>query len=154
MEKIKTYVIIISEKFPKTHFKAGEETDFELSIVISKKIHTIRHNYALWEKRIKEVQEGRACLSISKWTGLPYRSPQEELFKFDKDSGVGIEKLQLQPFGVNMNGYFISGVHNIYTTLAKNDGLSVDDFCEWFKGIKIDDDLAIIHFTPFRYINN
>jgi hypothetical protein len=151
MQKIKTYVIIISEKFPKTHFKAGQETDFELSIVISKKIHTIRHNYALWEKRIKEVQEGRAYLSVRKWTGKPYTSPQIELFRFDKDSGVGIEKLKS-----TLNGWVVNDLDSSHSVneFAKNDGLSVDDFCEWFKGIKIDDDLAIIHFTPFRYIHN
>jgi hypothetical protein len=104
----------------------------------------------LWEKRIKEVQEGKAYLSIRKWTGLPYRSPQEELFKFDKSHGVGIEKLQLSQFGAHFNGYFVSTVYDIYKRLALNDGLSVDDFCEWFYGLE-GQDLAIIHFTDFRY---
>jgi hypothetical protein len=35
--------------------------------------------------------------------------------------------------------------------LAKNDGLSLDDFKEWFKGYDLSKPLALIHFTKFRY---
>lgn len=78
MEKKKTYVLMLSEFFPKTHNKAGMPTEFKEKVLNKKKIHTIRANFPLWEKRIKEVQEGRAVLSIRQWTGEPYRSKQVE----------------------------------------------------------------------------
>lgn len=148
---MKQYVIIISEKFPKTHSRAGENTGFLMKIKGYEKIHTIRKNYDLWEKRIKEVQEGKACISIRKWSGLPYRSQQVEIFKYDKSHGVGIEKLQL-----GVNGLYIDNVlYPHYTSMIKhialNDGLSFDCFKEWFKSVTVEDELAIIHFTDFRY---
>ena len=148
MEKIKTYVIIISEKFPKTHPKAGCITDFELAINHKLKIHTIRLNFTFWEKRIAEVQAGRAYLSIRKWSGKPYASPQIELFKFDKSHGVGIEKLT-----PTVLGWFVDDFDSNYETsdFAMNDGLTKESFEKWFKKVKMDDDLAIIHFTNFRY---
>jgi len=36
-------------------------------------------------------------------------------------------------------------------TLAKNDGLSLQDFKDWFKGYDFSKPMAIIHFTRFRY---
>lgn len=38
--------------------------------------------------------------------------------------------------------------------LAHNDGLSTDDFKEWFRGYDLSQPLAIIHFTKFRYDNS
>ena len=35
--------------------------------------------------------------------------------------------------------------------LAKNDGLSLDDFKAWFKSYDLSQPMAIIHFTSFRY---
>jgi hypothetical protein len=35
--------------------------------------------------------------------------------------------------------------------LAKNDGLSENDFCEWFRKYDLSKPMAIIHFTNFRY---
>lgn len=72
---MKTYVITLSKYFLANHKRAGEETHFKEKFLIGQgltdydtpslaKIHTIRANYPLWEKRIKEVQEGRTTLSI------------------------------------------------------------------------------------------
>lgn len=35
--------------------------------------------------------------------------------------------------------------------LAKNDGLSLDDWIEWFRSYDISESMAVIHFTSFRY---
>ena len=35
-------------------------------------------------------------------------------------------------------------------TIAKNDGLSFSDFCDWFR-VRTPEPMAIIHFTGFRY---
>lgn len=134
---MKTYVLIISQKFPKTHKKSGKATYFQINIKEKIKIHTIRKNCQLWEKRIKEVEKGNAVLSVRVWTGLPYRSKQREIFQFTKNDGVGIEKLDY-------------GIGN-YPDLAYNDGLLRQDFSDWFKDADKTKPLAIIHFTPFRY---
>ena len=38
--------------------------------------------------------------------------------------------------------------------IAKNDGLSWDDFKSWFGEIKYGSEFVIIHFTDFRYLNS
>jgi hypothetical protein len=35
--------------------------------------------------------------------------------------------------------------------LSKNDGLSLPDFKAWFMGYDLNEPMAIIHFTTFRY---
>lgn len=35
--------------------------------------------------------------------------------------------------------------------LAKNDGLSLEDWIEWFKSYDLSEPMAVIHFTSFRY---
>ena len=77
-KKIKRYRLGVSRNFPTTHPKKGEPTNFDEKISCGchcpgdcnvcdftqgKKLHTIRANYPLWEKRMKEVQAGRARLS-------------------------------------------------------------------------------------------
>ena len=88
--KKKTYVLTISQVFPQSHNRKGEPTNFIVSIAKFEKIHTIRANYELWEKRIAEINKGNAVLSVRVWTGKPYRSKQREMFAFES---VGIEKL-------------------------------------------------------------
>jgi hypothetical protein len=146
---MKTYVIMVARHFPKKHPKEGQPTQFMEQIHHGKKIHTIRKNYDLWERRIKEVQEGRACLSLREWSGIPYQSKQIELERFDKSDGVGIEAVYqtcdlhfLDPEITNQ----ISTKH-----LAENDGLSLENFEGWFPPVIKIKKMAIIHFTLFRY---
>ena len=179
MEKKKTYVLTLSEAFPKTHNKAGTPTGFKVKFTLGQgcpdcdkpqdlsgvnisdcngcvnacslpKLHTIRANYPLWEKRIKEVQDGKAFLSIRQWTGRPYWSKQIEIARLTTANGVGIQKLCF--LGDNFNGGYIrNGVYPSDKILAKNDGLSLADWEEWFRGYDLSKPLAIIHFTKFRY---
>lgn len=147
---MKTYVLTVSERFPKTHPRAGEKTEFPLAIVHYDKIHTIRANYALWEKRFKKINKGEACLSVRIWSGKPYRSKQQEIFRYDHTRGIGIEKLFLEKdlHKGYVNRFLVHG-----GVLAKNDGLSFPDFQAWFSGYGMTEPLAIIHFTDFRYGN-
>ena len=158
---MKKYVLTVSRTFLKTHKRAEQQTNFIYKILKSQnllidnfeyepKLHTIRGNYELWSKRIKEVQEGTAVLCIRYWSGKPYNSKQVEFCVLDKDSGVGVQKLE---FVNNIFHICIDGKWNCCDVkdLAKNDGLSFDDFCEWFKGYDLTDPMAIIHFTKFRY---
>lgn len=158
---MKTYVITLSRHFLANHKRAGEETHFKEKFILGQgltdydtpsmaKIHTIRANYPLWEKRIKEVQEGRAVLSIRQWTGKPYRSKQVEIARLTATNGVGIQMLRF--LGDNFNGGYIrNGVYPSDKILAKNDGLSLADWEAWFRGYDLSKPLVIIHFTKFRY---
>ena len=168
---MKTYVLTVSRYFPATHKRKSEPTCFVEKILskqipcglISKseverlypfsmfvfntdspKIHTIRSNYELWAKRIKEVQDGKAILSIRYWSGKPYNSPQVEFCLLDKDSGCGVQKLEFD--GLEDYNRIIKT-----TDLCENDGLSPEDFKEWFRKADLSKPMAIIHFTKFRY---
>lgn len=144
---MKTYVLIVSTSFPKSHPKVGTSTFFLKSIKEGKKIHTIRKNYDLWEKRIQEVQNGTAILSIRYWTGLPYKSPQQEFTQITKEDMPGVEKVYHTP-----HGWYLNNNHQLDTwALANNDGLKEYHFESWFKDPS-SEPLAIIHFSSFRYL--
>ena len=90
---MKTYVITLSKKFMKGHPKAGNPTNFINGFISHDKIHTIRANYSLWEKRIKEIEAVKAILSIRVWEDKPYRSRQIELAMLSCIDNVGIQKI-------------------------------------------------------------
>lgn len=144
---MKTYVLTVSRNFPATHSMKGQPTDFFAKILSKEKKHTIRANYPLWRKRIDEVNQGIAILSVRQWSSKPYCSPQQEIMQFGKGQ-IGVQKL-----GIDfLLGYIVDDVRSVTTSmLAENDGLLASEFIEWFKKVKPEDDLAIIHFTDFRY---
>lgn len=178
---MKTYLLTVSRTFPKTHKRTGQETYFvgrilselilsglidrnvaerlkinmDLFFPCNPKLHTIRSNYELWAKRVKKIQEGKAILSIRYWSGKPYNSKQVEICQLDKNSGIGVQKLGFyydridEPFIDTPEqhiGYV--GKTNLF---AKNDGLSLEDFKDWFRKYDLNKPMAIIHFTTFRY---
>ena len=102
---MKTYIITLSRYFPAKHSKAGMPTNFKEKFIKGEKMHTIRANFRLWEKRIKEVQAGDAVLSIRQWTGKPYRSKQVEIAQLTATDGVGIQKICF--LGEDFNGGYI-----------------------------------------------
>lgn len=157
---MKTYVITLSRHFLANHKRAGEETHFKEKFLLGQgltdydtpsmaKIHTIRANYPLWEKRIKEVQDGHAVLSIRQWTGKPYRSKQVEIATLTAENGVGVQKLEF--YNNTLGLCHIGVVYQRKYELAYHDGLSFEDWEEWFKGYDLSKPMAIIHFTKFRY---
>lgn len=163
---MKTYVITLSQSFQSKHSRSGQPTDFAHLFengqhlkpagleVCKHKIHTIRANYPLWRKRIAEVENGQAILSIRQWTGRPYFSPQAKLADLTKDNGVGIQKLKFhldRDGNVLYNNFDIDGHYADIKDVARHDGLSFDDWREWFKSYDLTEMLAIIHFTKFRY---
>lgn len=150
---MKTYVITLSQKFQHKHSKAGEPTEFKDKFFEALrgeggKIHTIRANYDLWKHRFDEIDAGLAQLSIRQWSGLPYRSKQIELALLSRKDGIGIQRLKFDKSGFLPNvDYKPIGIGY----LANNDGLTFDDWSEWFKDYDKTKPLAIIHFTAFRY---
>lgn len=153
---MKTYVLTLSERFQINHSRRGEPTDFRqkfLNTVHGKigvqKLHTIWANAPLWAKRIREIQTGDACLSVRQWTGSPYKSRQIELARLTASDGIGGQLLFLDG---SCRDFCLVDHKTIRTRLiARNDGLSFEDWEEWFRAYQRPVDLAIIHFTPFRY---
>ena len=152
---MKTYVLTISNTFPKTHKKSGLETNFIQKINGLTKLHTIRGNYKLWKKRFEKIEAGEACLSVRYWSGKPYSSKQVEAFNLKNVDGITVEKLEFfeDKDGVPALKYPLinNKVQLILYTLADNDGLSLSDFKEWFKNYDLSQPMAIIHFTHFKY---
>jgi hypothetical protein len=161
--KKKTYVLIVSRTFPKTHKRAGEQTWFVEKInearmpitdepIMGKKIHTIRANYELWNKRAKEINEGKAILSLRYWSGKPYNSPQVEFMQIEK---IGLQRLEFYEDKDGIHALKYPLIDNYaepnIETIAVNDGLLFVDFREWFKKYDISKTLAIIQFTNFKY---
>lgn len=151
-KKTKTYPLMIAKTFPKGHIREGEETKFIFKIFNCYKIHTIRSNYELWEKRFKTIAtHENAVLSLRTWEGKPYNSKQEQgfLLTVEKDQ-IGLQKLTF----TDTETCVIDGHHIIRRDeLAENDGLSLEDFNSWFKKAKIGEPYALIHFTDYRYGN-
>jgi hypothetical protein len=147
------YVIMVAKQFQATHSRKGQQTNFKEFILDKTKIHTIRGNYNLWAKRFEKIKAGKAVLSLREWSGKPYRSKQDSIIKLGLSDGIGLQKLTIMDIH---NGHLFFNIGNDYLglsseELAPNDGLDVLDFQEWFKKAKIGDELAIIHFTNFRY---
>lgn len=132
------------------------------------KLHTIRGNYTLWKKRIEEVNRGEACISLREWSGKPYRSQQREIAVLTADNGVGLQRLVIsRSEWIDKDKHFcywakIDGKEINIDEIAKNDGFSdVGDCVTWFDSdmeSQIPDkdgwkhlELAIIHFTSYRY---
>lgn len=148
---MKTYVITLSRQFLAKHSKAGEPTNFREKLYAKEKLHTIRANYPLWKKRIKEVQEGKAVLSVRQWSGKPYCSKQIEIARLTAKDGVGIQKLCFPNRLTAWVDYPEKRLSVDFKYLAENDGLSLADWCDWFRHYDLSKPLAIIHFTKFRY---
>lgn len=151
-----TYVIILAEKFPSWHPRAGYPTDFwtnfenALDGETYGKFHTFRGNYQRWRKCFEKINKGEACLSIRVWEGKAYKSPQKEIARLTKKDGIGLQRAQM-PLSLNGDQNAIVGKKKIpFKVLADNDGLSLEDWKNWM-GLAIGQELAIIHFTKFRY---
>ncbi len=98
---MKTFVLIVSRHFPKTHPAAGEETHFVESILDLIKKTTIRGNYEYWGNIVDQVNAGKAILSIRYWTGSPYNyqkdgSKQKEFARCTK---IKVDKIDIKRQG-------------------------------------------------------
>ncbi|MFP3041866.1 hypothetical protein LQZ19_08595 [Treponema primitia] len=148
--KLKTYVAMVNPRFeiPITETLSAIEAGNPLPEVYKR--HTIRANYAFWEKRINAINRGEGVLSIRVWEGKPYRSKQREIARLEK---VGIQKLHFVNFMGAYYNFTIEDLEKQTTEIdfAKNDGFSnFDDMLAWFHDYP-SGDMAIIHFTSFRY---
>lgn len=165
---MKTYVITLSQVFPANHPRAGKRTHFAAKVQdtlddkpnmervdIDYKRHTIRANYPLWAKRFEQIERGEACLSIRQWSGKPYASKQVEIARLTKEDGIGLQKFEVcnNHAGINLWMHFKIDDRPIMSIndIPNNDGLSREDWVDWFKKYDLSKPMAIIHFTKFRY---
>lgn len=176
MKKLIHYKLPVSRTYPAYHLRSGEKTNFVekisnnsniwigsesvrlLSVAeFGYKIHTIRNNFELWEKRMKKVQEGKAVIDLFYWV-LPGGRFTKNNAKFvfatlDKDSGCGLQKIDfVDTYDTErICAPFVNTRILDLTQLAANDGLSFDNFLYWFRKYDLTKPMAIIHFTEFRY---
>lgn len=175
-KKLIRYSVAVSPRFPSTHCRKGEPTYFKEQIIIAlmqydeghglkEKLHTIRKNYPMWVKRMEKVNSGEAVIDLFYWKlpGGRYTKGNEPVVfaTLDKDSGCGVQHLTFSavslcegketPLHATVYEPFAYKFSPVLIDLAKNDGLSLDDFKSWFKGYDLSEPMAIIHFTKFRY---
>ena len=144
----KQVVLMIAKNFLAYHKRAGQSTEFEAKIKDKDKVHTIRPNYEKWKEKIEEVKSGKAELVLKQWEGRPYHSTPNKLFIFDAKDDVEVSKLTK-----TADGFFVNGTKKVEPEdLAKNDGLSLQDFEDSFKVLPTEP-MAILHFNSFRYEN-
>lgn len=150
----KKIIITLSRLFPVTHSRRGQPTDFASKLASGEKIHTIRKNYHQWQHNAEKMEQGNYVLSIRQWSGKPYNSPQVEIAQ--RSNPIGVQPIELRYHADNDTiSATIDGREFDWSTIAKNDGLSVQDFKEWFFGKDPKEDKVfkggIIHFTDLRY---
>ena len=166
---MKTYVLTLSQNFPARHPEVGKPTYFDKKVLnavwdahlcttqfpsVGNKLHTIRANYPLWEKRFEEIKANRAILSVRQWTGKPYCSKQRVICNLTASDGIGLQQLRFARFSdgktyldsAHIDGHDVTG-----PTLAQNDGLTFPDWLAWFRTYDLTKPMAIIQFTNFRY---
>lgn len=136
-------VITLSKTFPAYHPRAGEQTGFAKSFIIGRKIHTIRAN-------VHGYYQDGDIVSVRQWSGKPYASKQVIL---EDGVKIGVVPVQLS----YMRGCMAARAGKIPCSpvvVARNDGLSLSDFYDWFNPRMIPDlelNYSFIHFTDFRY---
>lgn len=149
---MKTYYLTLSKMFPKGHRSEGKPTNFEEKVKNGVKFHTIRANYEFWRERFEKIKKGEACLSIRQWVGTPYGrgSTQREIARLTKDDGIGLQMLEFRYDNIYLP--IIDDRCMYYPSeIAEKDGLSVEDWLDWFKDYDLSKPMAIIHFRNWRY---
>jgi len=119
------------------------------------KIHTIRRNISYWTAKCDKVNNGEAELFIRQWQNRPYIDPQDKEFCTLNESGYQLVKIkkdhELSSASILKPGTKYKKID--IDTLAKHDGLSKEDFLDWFFPNGTNGEIAacILHFTDFRY---
>ena len=107
---------------------------------------------SVWDKRYSDIASGRKYLSIREWEGRPYNSQQREIGRRDE---IGLQKITMI-YGTDdaVPQAWVDDRQVPVEELAKNDGLSMEDFVNWFFGSVHEGNVfegVVIHFTNFRY---
>jgi len=104
--------------FPSTHPRAGQPTWFKEKILNGEKVHTIRDH-------LSPLQRGYVFRPVH-WSEKPYRSAVVEVCE-------PLTVVETYPFSLELAKAKVSGrIVSDLRVLARNDGLSVEDFLAWF----------------------
>lgn len=153
-EQKRKVIITFSKAFPPGHSKVGQPTGFESKLRAGTKIHTIRADAkGWWDKCAEAINSGRKYLSLREWVGRPYNSEQRILGERDK---IGLQTITMTYSSEDeLPQAWVDGKKVPVEQLAKNDGLAVEDFVEWFFSTPLYKSNTfegkIIHLTDFRY---
>ena len=134
----KKIIITLSRLFPVKHSRKGQPTNYAELLNAGKKLHTIRTNYDLWKINEEKMRTGNYYLSVRQWSGRPYHSKQVEVAQIK--TPITVQRIMItnhlddedEPLSAVIDGKLLS--HKDCEILAKNDGLSLQDFKEWFFG--------------------
>lgn len=153
---MKRVIIVLSRVFPTYHPRRGEPTRF-IEGLGTRKLHTIRSGYDLWKHNLDKVIGSDFVLSVRQWTGKPYNSKQEEVARFAGNS-IGYQRISMtyDPTTDELKAVIDGKRFTDLETLARNDGLTLQDFKAFLFGATKSLDIQlfqgiIIHFTGFRY---
>lgn len=153
--KNKKICITLSRVFPQTHSRRGEPTGFKDKLASGSKMHTIRSNYDLWALNAEKMQRGGYTLSIRQWIDKPYRSKQREIHS--QNEPISVQRVRMH-YNSKTDNIDVQVEHTLVDTeyIAKNDGLSLEDFKDWFFGsVRHQEDAdfngVVIHFKTFSY---
>ena len=134
-------VLMFARTFPAGHYRHPEFTSFKSFIRAGIKFHTIRRN-------AKDYFKDGENVSLRVWTGLPYRSKQLEFLT----ACIRLEAIDIVCNSDMSLTCSVVGGEVDPEELAKNDGLSLQDFTDWFfpdgPGTFSGD---ILHFTAMKY---
>ena len=129
-------VITFSKYFPAYHPRIGEPTLFVEQIQGGLKVHTIRagNRWKVGDKFSPRI-----------WAGKPYRTPQLTIAPDMEIKKVWDYEVKINPSGVEqwfINGTMVSESNDymqqwfnagLIELIARNDGLTLQDFLNWFK---------------------
>lgn len=151
---MKTHVLLVPRVFPEGHKRAGEETGFAEMIQNGKKIHILMDRFETWRERIRQVKEGSAFLSIRYRTGNSEKSRQVEIKQMKAIDILYLEvrRLEWRTDCVLVASHLPHLMYRVpYRDIARNEGMTEEDFRDWYKDADPKEPLALIHLTPFRY---
>lgn len=153
-EQKRKVIITFSKAFPPGHSKVGQPTGFESKLKAGTKIHTIRADAkGWWDKCAEAINSGRKYLSLREWVGRPYNSEQRILGEREK---IGLQTITMTYSSEDeLPQAWVDGKKVPVEQLAKNDGLAVEDFVEWFFSTPLYKSNTfegkVIQLTDFRY---
>lgn len=153
--RAKTVVLMLSHHYPKTTIHAGKPTNFREQLLDGRKIHTCRGRYDGWAHNIDKVNTHNYVLSVREWDGKSYGKgvKQREIKQYRK---AGYQRITMNyDRGTDELRCVIDGKRfDDVEQLARNDGMTLEEFKDWFFGQGLDRTVfsgVIIHFTDFRY---
>jgi hypothetical protein len=151
----KIAVLLLSLIFMVEHSRAGQPTGFKEKLESGEKLHTMRGNYNYWAGKAAKINAGEMVLSIRHWRGKPFDSTQCVIKTFQH---LNIQRYEgywykEQRAKGELPTFLIDGkLYEDVAQLAKNDGLSLEDWLEWFFKKTETVEGAILHFTQdFKY---